>query len=154
MDDDSRIADLRNDFLAIMVASAEIHGGTPISAQIMGYLLFEGRLVAFSELAQALGVSRGSISENTRRLVTRGAIARHKIKGDRQDYFALAETSFDEKLIQMAEKLKIIGDQIRSIASQVPGSDKASRLTQFASYQDRLSDGLVAITQHTSDSSS
>lgn len=68
---------------------AERDGLSRTAGRMFALMLVEPRPLSFSDLAQRLQVSRGSVSTNTRLLETLGAIERIAKPGDRQDYFQM-----------------------------------------------------------------
>jgi DNA-binding transcriptional ArsR family regulator len=65
-------------------------GGSRIEGLIAGYLLAdESDGVSAEELAEELGVSRGSVSTYTRQLVGRGFVRRVRRPGERAHYFLM-----------------------------------------------------------------
>lgn len=65
-------------------------GSQRIEGRIAGYLLINDTPgVSAAELSEALGVSRGAVSNYTRRLVVRGFVRRVRKPGDRAHYFVM-----------------------------------------------------------------
>ncbi|MGC0364369.1 hypothetical protein ABH922_002353 [Rhodococcus sp. 27YEA15] len=65
-------------------------GGARIEGQIAGYLMIsESPGVSADELANALGASRGSVSNYVRRLIDRGFVQRIRKPRDRTHYFVM-----------------------------------------------------------------
>lgn len=65
-------------------------GASRIEGLIAGYLLIdESNGVSPQELAETLGISRGSVSTYTRALVERGFVRRIRKPGDRAHYFIM-----------------------------------------------------------------
>jgi DNA-binding transcriptional regulator GbsR (MarR family) len=82
-----------------------------IAGRILGLLVLEGGPCGFSELAERLQVSRGSISSNTRVLEDLGVIERVTRPGDRQDYFQMGEEPYARMLggiIQRMERAQAV----------------------------------------------
>lgn len=62
--------------------------GLPRSlGQIYGLLFLSERPIALEEIAQALGLSKASVSVGTRQLVAWGAIRQVWIRGERRDHY-------------------------------------------------------------------
>ena len=99
------------EFIEQMGVYAQADGLPRIAGRMLGFFIVEGGTHSFSELAQALQVSRGSVSTNARILESFGAIERTSRPGDRQDYFRLADDPYARMLegsimrIQRAERL-------------------------------------------------
>lgn len=82
------------EFVERMGLIAEGDGLSRIAGRIMGLMIIDGGPLSFTELAEQLAVSRGSISTNTRFLEHLGVIERVARRGDRQDYFQLATAPY------------------------------------------------------------
>lgn len=66
--------------------------GLPRTAgRILGYLLLSSEARSLDELAEALRVSKASVSSNARLLEAIGVIVRTSHPGDRRDYYRAAE---------------------------------------------------------------
>jgi len=99
------------EFIEQMGLHAQADGLPRTAGRMFGFFVMEGGTHSFSELAEKLRVSRGSISTNAKILESFGAIERTSRPGDRQDYFRLADDPFSRMLrisltrIQRAEQL-------------------------------------------------
>ncbi len=66
--------------------------GLPRTAgRMIALMIVYGGAFSFSDLAERLEISRGSVSTNTRLLEQRGMIERIARSGERQDYFQAAQ---------------------------------------------------------------
>jgi len=65
-------------------------GYAPIAGRLFGLLLVAPEPVALTALAQELGVSKASVSTDTRRLERRGILERVRRPGDRQAYYRVS----------------------------------------------------------------
>lgn len=61
-----------------------------IAGRILGLLLLSPAPLSLETMAERLGVSRASVSTDTRRLEQRGVLRRTSRPGDRRDYYVLA----------------------------------------------------------------
>ncbi|WP_417242901.1 GbsR/MarR family transcriptional regulator [Celeribacter sp.] len=140
-----RIATAKNAFVDLIGHANEAEGATRISGRIMGILIFEGRAMSFGELATALGVSRGSISTNTRSLVARGIITRRNIDGERQDYFEVSDTHSVTMLRDISARLAATATKISQIAQTLPrdAAPQQTRLQRFADFHMTVSDAIL-----------
>lgn len=138
--------DSRHEFLALMERLAPIQGLTPIAARILGVLLYDGTERSFSELAEELQVSRGSISTNTRLLTDWQVIERVKKPGERQDYFRVAHEAFPNMLAEWARNAADAAAAMRGISSSLPDTEAAprGRIESFAGLYESMADGLAA----------
>lgn len=100
----------RDQFVVLMEDIARQDGMSPIAGRILGYLMMSDTAVAFADLAKALSISRGSVSENTNFLEELGLIARCRIDGDRRDHFRYRDDA-GEALIarQRRRTIEIVG---------------------------------------------
>jgi len=144
----SPVATIRTDFIAFMGRSLEEHGFSPIAGRILGLLIFDGDSRSFSDLATELGVSRGSISANARMLVAKGTIEKVNRPGDRQDYFRVAEQSFEVMLQGLCERMRATSCSVRGYAEALPADAGAvrARLDGLADFHAALAEGVSLAT--------
>jgi biotin operon repressor len=97
----------------------EAEGQPPISGRIFGYLLVSDDPRSLDQLADALGVSKASVSTNARRLADIGVLERVCRPADRHDYYRVAPDLFSRT---MAERLRrwqrftqAVGDARRTV---------------------------------------
>lgn len=69
-------------------------GMTPICGRMFASLIFDGGPVSFSDMADRLNVSRGSVSTSARVLEQRGLLRRFKQGGRRGDFFDLPDDPY------------------------------------------------------------
>jgi DNA-binding transcriptional regulator GbsR (MarR family) len=81
-------------FVEQMGLAAEADGFTRIAGRLFGALLLSDGPRSLDELADALGVSKASVSTDARRLLERGVVERVGRPGDRRDYYQLAPDFF------------------------------------------------------------
>src|SRR6476469_7511507 len=81
----------------------EAEGQTPISGRIFGYLLVRDDPRSLDQLAEALTVSKASVSTNARRLADMGVLERVCRPADRHDYYRVAPDLFSRT---MADRLR------------------------------------------------
>ncbi|MCB1389304.1 MAG: MarR family transcriptional regulator [Rhodobacteraceae bacterium] len=150
----SPISATRADFIAYMGQALEAQGLSPIAGRILGLLVFDGEARSFSDLATELGVSRGSISVNARHLVARGAILRENRPGDRQDYFRIADQSFDAMLSALSARMRETATAVRGFAAALPGGAEAQRrLCGLAEFYGAMAAGVDEALRALSDRS-
>ncbi len=77
-----------------------------ISGKILGLLLIEPGPFSFGEIAERLGVSRGSVSTNTRLLENLRVIDRVSKMGERGDYFQLAKDPYAKLLQGVSQRME------------------------------------------------
>jgi len=91
--------DIVNQFIEQMGMISQGDGLPRIAGKIIGLLLIENGPFSFGEITERLGVSRGSVSTNTRLLENLRLIDRVSKMGERGDYFQLAQDPY-AKLLQ------------------------------------------------------
>jgi DNA-binding transcriptional regulator GbsR (MarR family) len=84
------------DFIEGMGLVLQSDGMPRIAGRLMGLFVLRGGPFSFTELADRLAISRGSVSTNTRLLEDLGVIERVAMKGERQDFFRLAPDPYAE----------------------------------------------------------
>lgn len=108
------MADGVSRFIEQMGLFAQGDGVSRIAGRLFGYFMVHGGPISFTDLAEALQVSRASVSTNARTLVSLGIIERVTRPGDRQDYYQLAEFPFlrmIESYIARMRKMQVILQQ-------------------------------------------
>ena len=93
-------------FIERMGMNAEAEGFTRIAGRIFGYLLLQAEECSLDELAEALGVSKASISTDARRLEQFGLLQRTTRPGDRRDYYSISDDVFARSLENSMERLR------------------------------------------------
>jgi DNA-binding transcriptional regulator GbsR (MarR family) len=101
----------------------EEDGFPRIAGRIFGLTLLSEEALSLDELSEALGVSKASISTDTRLLERMGFLERVTKPGDRKDYYQSTERSFEraiaERIRRMHQFLALI-DSGRDIAVASP----------------------------------
>ncbi|MER0239727.1 MarR family transcriptional regulator [Fulvimarina sp. MAC8] len=93
-------------FIERMGEHMEMEGMPRIAGRLFGLLLVDPGPVSFSNLAERLGVSRGSVSTNARLLEGKGLIERVSVEGERQDFFRLADRPFVNMIHGIAARMR------------------------------------------------
>jgi DNA-binding transcriptional regulator GbsR (MarR family) len=81
----------------------EAEGQPPIAGRIFGYLMVSDDSRSLDHIAEALQVSKASVSTNARRLADVGILERVCRPADRHDYYRVAPELFNRT---MAERLR------------------------------------------------
>jgi DNA-binding transcriptional regulator GbsR (MarR family) len=84
----------------------EQYGLPRIGGRITGLLLVAHRPLSLDDIAEALQVSRASVSTNVRLLLTYGFAERVSLLGDRRDYYRFPEHGWDRILLINIEAVK------------------------------------------------
>ena len=93
-------------FIERMGMHAEEEGFTRIGGRIFGYLLLQPDDCSLDDMAEALGVSKASISTDARRLEQFGLLQRTTRPGDRRDYYSISEDVFARSLENSMERMR------------------------------------------------
>jgi DNA-binding transcriptional regulator GbsR (MarR family) len=81
----------------------EAEGQPPIAGRIFGYLMVSEEACSLDQIAEALQVSKASVSTNARRLADAAVLERVCRPADRHDYYRMAPELFSRT---MAERLR------------------------------------------------
>jgi DNA-binding transcriptional regulator GbsR (MarR family) len=88
----------RDNYIEVMGRHFEEEGVPRIAGRLFGLLMLVERESTLDELAEALNVSKGSISSNARLLEEWGVAERVTRPGDRRDYYRIAP-DMSERLV-------------------------------------------------------
>lgn len=106
-------------FIERMGLMTEADGLPRIAGRIFGYLLLAPGECSLEDLASALGVSRASVSNDTRRLAQIGLLERRSRPGDRKDYYIISPDAFrhsiEHRLANLRRFHELI-DEARALA--------------------------------------
>lgn len=69
-----------------------------IGGRIFGLLVLSPRPLSLDEIAQILGISRASVSINTRFFISNGSMEIRAVAGDRRQYYAMKKDVFFSRL--------------------------------------------------------
>lgn len=131
----------RKEFIERFAAAWSSRGISRIEGLIAAYLLTDetGRVTS-QELAENLGVSRGSVSTYTRQLIAGGFITMRKRAGDRTHYFTMPDDVWGNFLAKEQEYLLSQRDLATSTLPHAAAGSKAhARLNNMARYMDWIS---------------
>ena len=139
-----------NQFIEQMGMISQGDGLPRIAGKIIGLLLIENGPFSFGEITERLGVSRGSVSTNTRLLENLRLIDRVSKMGERGDYFQLAQDPYAKLLQGVSQRMEKSVSILKETRSALPGSmDKSqSRLFELENfYTEYLKSTRVLIQQ-------
>ncbi|MGV8989273.1 MAG: GbsR/MarR family transcriptional regulator [Cypionkella sp.] len=135
---------IRDGFIEKMGVVAMGEGIPKIAGQIFASLVYDGLPIAFGNLADSLQVSRASVSTSVRLLEDRHLIKRVSKKGERQDYFQLAENAYAMMLrgaqARVADTRQEIEQSIADLPEQAAGI--RARLSEYAGFYGALDESL------------
>jgi DNA-binding transcriptional regulator GbsR (MarR family) len=123
-------------FIEQMALSVEEDGLARIAGRMFALFLVHGGPFSFSELAERLHISRGSVSTNARLLRGLGIIERVGVRGSRQDFYQLCEDPYgrllDGYVARMQQRLGIIDELERNLSPAATGvRERVGRLRSF-----------------------
>jgi DNA-binding transcriptional regulator GbsR (MarR family) len=102
---------------------AERDGLPRIAGRILGFLMASDAPASLDQIAEALQVSRASVSTNCRLLEQIGAAEQVSLPGDRKDYYVLTsgfpDRFFDFTRAQSIRKIEIAEEALRELRGEV-----------------------------------
>ena len=125
-----------------MGLAAEADGLPRIAGRLFGALLLSDEPRSLDELAEALGVSKGSVSTDARRLLERGVVERVARPGDRRDYYQLAPDFFGQIIRHRDARWEAFSTIVAEMAAAAPAPSAELR-ARFA-YVQAVHDFIVA----------
>ncbi|MGV8988943.1 MAG: GbsR/MarR family transcriptional regulator [Cypionkella sp.] len=136
---------IREEFIEKIGVIAQGEGLPRIAGRVLATLIYDGQRVSFGELADGLGVSRGSISSSVRLLEERQIIKRVAKPGDRQDYFEVAEDAFVNLIETSALRARRACKDIVGTLAKLPKDETGphGRLKTYADFYDVIDTALV-----------
>lgn len=135
----------RSDFIEKIGVIVQTEGLPRIAGRVLAMLLYDGERVSFGELAQALQVSRGSVSSSVRLLETQQLIKRVAKPGDRQDYFQIVEHAFPNLIEAAVIRAQRAAADIEESLREIPKTEigPRERVGEFANYYRALCQGMT-----------
>jgi DNA-binding transcriptional regulator GbsR (MarR family) len=114
-------------FIERMGLNAQIDGMPRIAGRLFGYFIIYGGPVSFAQLAEALKVSRGSVSTNARMLESFGFIEKVTMPGDRQDYYRLSPSPYVRMIDGVLARMRRMQTIVDQADSSIPDSMQETR---------------------------
>ena len=135
----------RAEFIEKIGVIAQSEGLPRIAGRILAMLLYDGERVSFGQLAEALQVSRGSVSSSVRMLESQQLIKRVAKAGDRQDYFQLVDNAFANMVDSSAARARRAAADIEESLQRIPETEigPRARVASYAAYYRAMGDGLA-----------
>lgn len=131
--------------------SHEEDGFSRTAGRMLALMCVEGRMFSFSELAEILEVSRGSISTNTRYLEKMGLIERLSVAGGRQDYFQMVPNpelgSLEYWLARQSRKEQIVEDLLSDGDLSAEARERMEQLLAFMRATTKGAREMIASTR-------
>lgn len=107
--------DVERRFVDQMGALTEEDGLPRIAGRIFGYLLLQPDARSLDQIAEALAVSRASVSTDARRLVEIQLLERRSRPGDRRDYYVVAAGGFRRVIERRIRAIRRFHDLLLSV---------------------------------------
>lgn len=142
------VASIRKEFIEQVGLIAQAEALPPIAGRVMGMMIFDGKDYSFSQIAEELEISRGSVSSSVSLLTAMGVLERSTLPGDRQDYFKLSDdpyTTFFKRALKRAEKAHQSIQETRNAVAEDERGIRA-RLEEYESFYTTLIKALDEAT--------
>lgn len=126
------------EFIERIGLATEEEGLPRIAGRLFGYLLLFQGPATFEELMEALKISRGSVSTNTRLLESLGVLQRVTKPGERQAYFRLSDDPFDHLMELTVARLRRGRQIVLEARDRIPAglAGAHARLEELQSFQE------------------
>ena len=126
----------------------EQEGFPRIAGRVTAFLLVSSGPQSLDEIADALGVSKASVSTDARRLEAKGLIARTSRPGDRRDYYEFAPDGFRTTLQSRLDVTRRFGALLAE-ARQLPlaSDDVRTRVNEWSDFNMAMTESLAALLE-------
>jgi len=132
----------RERFIEEVGLAAEADGLPRIAGRLFGHLLLSQGPCTLDEIADALNVSKGSVSTDARLLLRHGWLRRTSRAGDRKDYYEMAPDFFAGIVAYRLERWDALHDLV---AASIPDfSDESATVRERLEYLDEVQAFFVA----------
>lgn len=117
----------------------EAQGLPRIAGRVVGYLTLQAEPLSLDEIADALGVSKASVSGDARYLARLGLVQLITRRGDRRDYYVVAPDMPRRMTEQKLAEVEALYHALEEAAGapQVP-AQVAERIRAFGEFQQRI----------------
>ena len=113
-----------------------------IAGRMWGLFMVAGDILSFSAVADALQISRGSVSTNARVLENLGVLERRSQPGERQDFFAIREDPYTTLLELTIRRQRDKAAMVRQARKSVTRQVSRAKLAELADFHDALASGM------------
>ena len=140
--------DPRTVFTERLAIAGEQDGLPRIAGRIIGFLFVHEGAYSLDDLAEALQISKASVSTNARMLEDKGIVVRTSSPGDRRDYYEIAHGHWEKFIQNSQRKVKVFLDLVESTLAVMPVEHRRARrrLTEAALFY-RFMLGRIAETE-------
>lgn len=122
------------DFIELIGVLTQEDGFAKIGGMLLALLLLADEPLSFADIAEALQVSKGSISTNARLLENLGMIERVSILGERGCHFTLAQDPFVALLEGKVARLQRAAQAVKSAQVYKIQNGAHSKLKQLVNF--------------------
>lgn len=131
-------------FIETLGLISQAEGNPPIFGRILGHLVLADDACSLTEIAEALEVSKASVSTNVRLLETRGLTVREARRGTREDYWRVETRPHRAMLDALAVRFRRNSQRIDEIAATFPseGTAQRAKVEDFADFYRRSAEFL------------
>lgn len=119
--------DAERQFVVQMARLAEEEGIPRIAGHLFGYLLIKGGRHSLDEMAEALDVSKASVSTNARLLERVGFAHRFTVPGDRRDYYSLIARPWEHMFGMVRRRMRRFRDTLEHGLEVLPEENLEGR---------------------------
>lgn len=142
-------------FIERLGQQTQSDGLSRIAGQIWAALIVCDGPVSSSHLMELLGISKGSVSTNTRLLEMLGIVERRSKPGERQDFFSIRPNPYEtlvEGQVKRFEAAKAVVAEAKSTISKGHTSAKLAELERlYALYHESAKDLLERLKSQAPD---
>lgn len=125
-------------FVERMGFMMENEGMPRISGRLLGFLMLHDGAFSLDELAEALKVSKASVSTNARLLEQQGLVERASSPGDRRDFYRLGNDPWDRMLKVGARKWEAVRRMFTESEAALPDEMEVARRRMIEAEQFHL----------------
>ncbi len=136
-------------FVERIAAAGDTEGLSRIAGRIFGLLLVTAEPLSLDQLAEQLGASKASVSQDARMLAQRGVIERICKHGDRKDYYQVPEDLFVRIMEGRLARWKKFHDAVHSgrVELKIRSAEVQRRLDEFEGAYSQVAGAVAAAIQ-------
>ncbi len=136
-------------FVERVAACAGTEGLSRIAARVFGLLLVSPEPLSLDQLADQLGASKASVSQDARMLAQRGVIELVSKPGDRRDYYRVPDDLFVRIMEARLARWKAFHDAVRAGRSELKSrnAEVQRRLDEFEDAYTHVTGAVTAAIQ-------
>lgn len=135
-----KFTNVESEFIESMGLTAQADGFPRIAGRIMGAMILSTEPLSGEELADSLQISRGSVSTNSRLLLTLGVVELKSVPGERKDYYGLADQPFMALFAGQANRSAATAKMVSSAQKKINSPLARKRLAEFARFHQLMAE--------------